>query len=63
MTYQQNLMNAKQAAEFLGVSEGTMYEYRALGTGPKYIRIGGRLVRYRLSDINVWLENQENNGK
>ena len=53
------LMTSKEVAEYLGVSECTMYEYRALGTGPTYIRLGGRLVRYHLSDVNAWLDKQK----
>ena len=53
------LMTSKEVAEYLGVSEGTMYEYRALGTGPTYIRLGGRLVRYHLSDVKAWLDKQK----
>ena len=55
----EKLMTSKQVADYLGVSEGTMYEYRALGIGPKYMRIGGRLVRYRLCDVDAWLEAQK----
>ena len=55
------LMTSKQVAEYLGISEGMVYEQRALGIGPNYIRLGGRLVRYFFSDINAWLKNQKSN--
>lgn len=45
-----------QAAEFLGVSERKMEKWRREGDGPKFVRLGSKLVRYRICDL---LEFQE----
>ncbi len=45
------LLTQNQAAKFLGISHRTLENYRLTGAGPKYVRIGKRLVRYRKSDL------------
>lgn len=52
------LMNQRQAALFLGVSPRTLENYRLTGEGPKWIRLGKRLVRYKLSDILNYIEDE-----
>ena len=50
------LLSAKEAAEFLGVSERTLWEWTNKGT-IKSIRIeGSRLVKYTLDDLNSTIE-------
>lgn len=52
-----NLITSSQAAELLGVSEQCLRNWRHLGTrGPKFVKLGGRSVRYRQSDIEAWVE-------
>lgn len=53
-----NLMNEAQAAAFLTVAPKTLAAWRATKrtTGPIYLRIGGA-VRYRVSDLQNFLEN------
>jgi excisionase family DNA binding protein len=54
------LMTPKEVAAYLCVSESVLYEYRAMGTGQHYLRIGGgRLVRYYQSDVEAWLAKQK----
>lgn len=48
------LITTKELAEFLGCSEYTIVQYRAKGTGPKFLRLG-RLIRYRIPDLEQWL--------
>lgn len=52
-----DLLNAKQLAEKLGNSVGTLNYWRYMGQGPKFIKIG-RNVRYRVSDVEAWLTEQ-----
>ena len=52
---QNNLMNEKQAAEFLGVAVRTMQWWRANNKGPTYIKVG-RPVRYRMDDLDAYLD-------
>lgn len=53
----EKLLNTKQLAEYFGVSESTIVQYRLNGIGPKYIKIG-HLVRYRKIDADAWIEKQ-----
>ena len=48
-------MNTVQAAEYLSVSEATMKRWRSNGTGPEYIRLGERIIKYRQTDLDRWL--------
>jgi predicted DNA-binding transcriptional regulator AlpA len=34
----------------------TIERWRLLGQGPGFIRVGGKLVRYRVSAIEAWLQ-------
>ena len=45
------------AAEMLGLSRGTLANWRAEGRGPRYIKLG-KDVLYRVSDIESWLDAQ-----
>lgn len=51
------LMTSKEVAAYLRVSEGMLYDYRAMGVGPNYIKIG-KVVRYRQCDVDAWLAKQ-----
>ena len=53
-------LTTEDAAAILGVHPGTLVNWRAQGTGPKFLKpTGGKgLVRYRLSDIDDWMDNQ-----
>lgn len=50
-----NLATPAEVAEFLGVPELTLTQWRYRKTGPRYSRVG-KYVRYRWSDIETWLE-------
>lgn len=52
------LLTPVETAEFLKVSHNTLVNWRRSGVGPRYIFIGERLVRYRRSDLEHWLEEQ-----
>ena len=46
------------AAAYVGVvSAKTMENWRSLGIGPRYLKLGGR-VAYRIVDLDAWLEEQ-----
>jgi len=52
------LFPTPQAAEHLGgLKPNTLEGWRIQGTGPRYIKIG-RLVRYRLEDLDAYLQAQ-----
>lgn len=50
------LMTPGQLAELLGVSEETLAQWRSQRRGPAYVKVEGRLVRYRQADVEVYLE-------
>lgn len=55
---QTELMDDKQTATKLGVTTGSLANWRCSGLGgPKYIKVGRR-VRYRLRDIEEYLDRQ-----
>ena len=49
----ESLLKPSEAAAFLGVHENTLRSWRAAGTGPRYTRIGSRVIRYRVADLLV----------
>ena len=42
------------AAEILDVTARAMQEWRRRGTGPPYVRISSRCIRYRPEDLSAW---------
>ena len=51
----EKMMTTKEVSKYLRISEAALYEYRRTGTGPNYVRLNDRLVRYRKSDVDEWL--------
>jgi len=49
------LLTPIEAAKFLGVSVETLAQWRSQFRGPRYIKLECRLIRYRLSDLEVYL--------
>ncbi|WP_051029098.1 helix-turn-helix transcriptional regulator [Nocardia takedensis] len=47
-----------EAAEYLGFSRGTLYNFRHYGTGPRSYKIGNRLV-YDRADLDLWIAQQK----
>lgn len=52
------LITAADLAEALGVTERTLASWRERGTGPVYVRTGGRAPRYLPADVDAWLLEQ-----
>ncbi|WP_172805726.1 AlpA family transcriptional regulator [Brachybacterium sp. P6-10-X1] len=52
------LLTAREVGEILGLSAGTLANWRSLGIGPTNFKVGGR-VRYRASSVNDWIAEQE----
>ena len=46
----------KMAADYLGVSPRSLQAWRVSGKGPQFIRYSPRCIRYRLEDLDEWLE-------
>jgi excisionase family DNA binding protein len=47
------LWGIKELAEYLGIPEQTIYQWRTKGYGPPGRRIG-RYVKYRPTDVEKW---------
>jgi hypothetical protein len=45
------------AASLLGVKPGTLEVWRCKGIGPRFVKIGARVV-YRLRDLNEYLDSR-----
>lgn len=44
------------AAAFCGLAPKTLDKKRVNGSGPKFVRISSRCVRYRVKDLIEWME-------
>ena len=44
----------KEAGRFLSLSARTLEKHRTYGTGPRYSKLGGRVV-YRMDDLQAWV--------
>jgi len=51
------LLTPAEVAEYLGVPEKTLAQWRSDRHGPLPLRIG-RYVRYRLPDVEAWVDQQ-----
>jgi len=47
-------LRTPEAARFIGLSGRTLEKHRTYGTGPRYSKLGGRVV-YRLEDLQAWV--------
>lgn len=53
-----NLLTTKEAAKYLGVSKAFLERDRWAGARIPFIKVGSRAVRYRLSDLDAFLDRQ-----
>lgn len=51
----QELLTPKEASAHLSVSEKTLERWRAERTGPPFHKLGPRLVRYAVADVDSWM--------
>ena len=47
-------LRTPEAARFLSLSGRTLEKHRTYGTGPRYSKVGGRVV-YRIDDLQAWV--------
>jgi hypothetical protein len=52
------LVTAEEAAYFLRLKYGTLAWYRCQGGGPKFTRVGPKLIRYRVGDLREYAKGQ-----
>lgn len=48
-------MRTVEAGRYLGLSGRTLEKHRTYGTGPRYRKIGGRVI-YSLNDLEAWAD-------
>lgn len=56
MSYDDQLTTA-EASVMTGLAERTLRQYRYIGEGPPFVKLGGR-IRYRSGDVEAWLANR-----
>lgn len=53
--YPRELLTTKGAAAYLGLSPATLEKWRIRGVGPSYFRLGTKAIRYRQSDLDIFM--------
>jgi predicted DNA-binding transcriptional regulator AlpA len=48
-------LTEQEVSAITGISVKTLQKWRLFGRGPKYLKVGGRAVRYAISDLEDWL--------
>jgi predicted DNA-binding transcriptional regulator AlpA len=48
-------LRTPEAARFLSLSHRTLEKHRCYGTGPRYSKVGGRVV-YAVADLQAWVD-------
>lgn len=54
-TEQRPILDSRQAARYLGVTEAALRLWREKGGGPPFFKAGPRLIRYRRTDLDRWI--------
>lgn len=52
------LLTAQEASAFLRLKYSTLSWYRCNGGGPAFVRVGPKLIRYRLGDLREYMKGQ-----
>ena len=55
-------LTPKEAARHVGLHPDTLRRLRREGRGPRFSRVGRRLIRYSLDALNEWLTSHEGKG-
>lgn len=55
------MLTTDEASQQLKMSPQTLADWRWKSKGPKFVKVG-RLVRYRQSDLDQWLQRQVTGG-
>ena len=48
-------LNTKQAADYLGLSRQFLEKGRNFGTGPPFVVVTAKCIRYRRADLDQWM--------
>jgi predicted DNA-binding transcriptional regulator AlpA len=55
----QDLVDERTAARYLALSPHTLGDMRRKGRGPSFYKLGGKTIRYALSDLNDYCQRTE----
>ncbi len=53
------LLTPEQAAAYLSLSVKTLAQWRWKHTGPEFVKVGARAVRYDRSQLEAWAKSQK----
>lgn len=51
-------LDTNQAAEYTGLASATLETLRCRGNGPVFIRYSRRAIRYRIVDLDGWMNDK-----
>lgn len=54
--YLDQLVNEKEAAAFLGYTIRALQNWRLRGSGPQFVKVSARSIRYRRRDLMAWVD-------
>jgi hypothetical protein len=54
-----DMLVTQEVADWLGVSTQFLELLRGRGTGPAFVKMSERMVKYRREAVRVWLRNRE----
>lgn len=54
-----NLLTDTEVAELCGCAVQTLRNMRWRNEGPRWVKLGGRMVRYRPDDVQAFIEGRE----
>lgn len=57
-----DLIDEREAAAILCAEVRTLRNWRSLGKGPRFLKIGERMVRYRRADLAAFIDSAEARG-
>ncbi len=49
------LLTEQAASKHLAVEARTLQQWRVTGSGPPFVRVSRRCVRYRVADLDAWI--------
>lgn len=58
-------LNCSEAASHLGLSKSYLAKLRMDASpikGPRFLRVGLRMIRYRRADLDAWMSNRAGDG-
>ena len=55
----ERLLTEREASAYLGISIGTLGNWRSVGRGPLYCKIGGYAVRYSSEDLRDFVNDSK----